>query len=618
MKKYIKKIAVISFVLCGMTATAQEWTEKYDAVGRQKNGMIWVKKDNRYGYVDSLGNEILPCDYTAIGSYNSAGVVWVNKGGTLNNGSLRVKGGKYGVFDKHGKEIVPIKYKTIGTFSNVLSTDGNPYLLNSEIGTDILNETSKKQGKTKKTCWRESDNLNRLLFNEHVETGKDIVPSKQLAKLTAHAAGCMTLREPSPVDNRLFSELDFSTSPYITVLESTYEAQPVAAGGRKAYPDKESRGDSRWGIFTAKGDLVFKPGVATVYAPTDGFIPVANVLYSKAKRKRKARHNFTNIQYIDIASGETVATMNKNKESSYIAVSPVVDGHYAVFKEYNSDEDLNKNSIFFELYHIEKTENGLESKLVESYTAGFPIDSSDMMIVLRGGKYGIVNMAGEIIVPIEQIYLRSNGSLVETYDLATKKLGLIDQDGREVVSPQYDGILDIGPDGSYIVNLDKKFGKIDQSGRVILPVEFENVIKSSETDATIHFAAKKKGHYQAYRAYENHPMFETDFSAVRNFGHDYDSVAIVWQKDKKGDSELAGVVNTSGEMLVPCICSKADVAKKIYDARVKDGFTHWTLADHERFIACRKAESSLHIIKQEGKNNNKSWNLTIPSEEWDY
>lgn len=78
-------------------------------------GLICVKLDEKWGFIDFLGNEVISCKYTRLG-YCTDGLLLVNIGGQYirtESGTV-FWGGKYGAIDKHGNEIIPIEYDILG------------------------------------------------------------------------------------------------------------------------------------------------------------------------------------------------------------------------------------------------------------------------------------------------------------------------------------------------------------------------------------------------------------------------------------------------------------------------------------------------------------------------
>lgn len=79
--------------------------KKYDEIGTFHCGLARVKKGEKWGFIDKLGKEIIPCSYDMAYSFK-LGYCVVEKSE------------KEGIIDQHGKEIVPIKYESTTILSD--------------------------------------------------------------------------------------------------------------------------------------------------------------------------------------------------------------------------------------------------------------------------------------------------------------------------------------------------------------------------------------------------------------------------------------------------------------------------------------------------------------------
>lgn len=80
-----------------------EATKNYDKLYGFHEGLAKVCKNKKYGFIDKLGHEIIPCIYDEAGDYK-LGV------------SIVVKGEKKGAINQHGNMIIPCKYDNIHSF----------------------------------------------------------------------------------------------------------------------------------------------------------------------------------------------------------------------------------------------------------------------------------------------------------------------------------------------------------------------------------------------------------------------------------------------------------------------------------------------------------------------
>ena len=116
----------------------------YDAIENFYDGMAMVTKGDKYGFIDKMGNEVIPCIYEYSGMeanfnfsdglalvYKDNGLYFINKKGEkafsfnydwsegFSEGfALVCKNEKYGFIDTSGKEIVPLIYDYANHFSD--------------------------------------------------------------------------------------------------------------------------------------------------------------------------------------------------------------------------------------------------------------------------------------------------------------------------------------------------------------------------------------------------------------------------------------------------------------------------------------------------------------------
>lgn len=113
-KTLVSMVLALTGIAIGNTAVAgecpilsDEITSKYDEVYgfACTDGLVSVMLNEKYGFVDSVGTEVIPIEYDSVWSF-SEGLVWVE----LND--------KWGVIDKTGKVIVEPKYDSFLSFNN--------------------------------------------------------------------------------------------------------------------------------------------------------------------------------------------------------------------------------------------------------------------------------------------------------------------------------------------------------------------------------------------------------------------------------------------------------------------------------------------------------------------
>lgn len=100
----------------------KEKSSTYDMQGPYCNGLARVKKEHKWGYIDTLGNVVIPIKYQQVENFS--------------DGLARVRlGRKWGLFDSTGKELRKPTFDFIGEFiegkAKVL-LEGEEYYMNKE------------------------------------------------------------------------------------------------------------------------------------------------------------------------------------------------------------------------------------------------------------------------------------------------------------------------------------------------------------------------------------------------------------------------------------------------------------------------------------------------------
>lgn len=81
--------------------------------------LIYVKEDDKIGYINFNGQEIIPVEFDAV-RWFSDDILPVNKGAIEQD--YEAVGGKWGFWNRAGKEIIPLKYEDASIFSEGLAT----------------------------------------------------------------------------------------------------------------------------------------------------------------------------------------------------------------------------------------------------------------------------------------------------------------------------------------------------------------------------------------------------------------------------------------------------------------------------------------------------------------
>jgi hypothetical protein len=118
-----------TFILLGADASAQKGKSKtkeksssYDVQGPFCCGLARVKKDHKWGYIDTTGNIVIPIKYQEVENFSE------------NLARVR-QGRKWGLYDNTGKEIIKPTFDYIGPFVNgkaKVLIEAEEYYMNTE------------------------------------------------------------------------------------------------------------------------------------------------------------------------------------------------------------------------------------------------------------------------------------------------------------------------------------------------------------------------------------------------------------------------------------------------------------------------------------------------------
>ena len=128
MKNTLKFTGII-FLLILMQLDGYSQKEKkpsrypgYDIVGSFNNGLAKVKKDKKWGYIDTTGNVVFPCRYNEVENFSD------------NMARVRV-GTKWGLISSDGSEIIKPTFDWIYEFIDgvaLVKLEGDEYYMNKK------------------------------------------------------------------------------------------------------------------------------------------------------------------------------------------------------------------------------------------------------------------------------------------------------------------------------------------------------------------------------------------------------------------------------------------------------------------------------------------------------
>ncbi len=127
MRYLITFIFICSLAVSGFAQKKGKPKSGYDKIYPFKDGIAKVEKDGKQGFINTTGEEFVPCKYDAIYPWEK--------------GRAKVEiANKFGFINEQGEEYIPVKYDFIGAYKNglaIVSLGGRRGLIN-EAGEEVV------------------------------------------------------------------------------------------------------------------------------------------------------------------------------------------------------------------------------------------------------------------------------------------------------------------------------------------------------------------------------------------------------------------------------------------------------------------------------------------------
>ena len=435
--------------------------------------MIECVVSNKYGYLDTKGNEVIMTKYDNANSFDKVGLAKVGKK-PATSGSTTL----YGYVDKKGNEIIPVKYETIGSFSNGLVYVKDP-------------ETNRYGYMDKTGKWIVSPvYLDVNSFDEHGGAWVKQTDGKwHYINKTGKDLGTLDEKETSWKNflNNGYAIYENADNPYVLidkngkVLKNLEDCDGVYnfSEGIAGYKCKSN---SQYGFLDLNGNKItscdftgftgFIEGVSKVNKKVDGV--------HKAGYLDKTGKLFLPVVYDNVYGFRDGWGLIK-KENNYFFVNKNGDlkdppRKYDELLEFRSGYALGK------VKGADNTPNTyyyINSQLKEE----FSVDArqaylfwENVAIISRDDKiYELMNKKGEIFKKldgIDQVKFSSDGMLGFNQN---RKWGFINDRGDIIVAAKYDS-CETFKNGFGKVRVSGKWGIVDRSGTEILPPKYETIV----------------------------------------------------------------------------------------------------------------------------------------------
>lgn len=577
----------------GKKVISYKYTEAYPF----EEGLAKVKKGDKYGFIDPNGKAVGKIKYTLILPFTGS-FCRVAVGGTYKGGIL--KGAKWGFLNKRGEEILTPGYDEIGEFEDGVAyvIKGKKYGLVDEHAKFLLEPKYTAVGLFDKFghCWfavsgkidKKTGKLSNAKYGMINREGDVIVPAKYLSLgyfykyKTKNSLGVVDC--PASVSDmygryalqRPLSRL-YDSGHYYNVQLSSLQNKQAADSLRAALENTEFFIDGNY-LFFRKGTLKYgvMDGRGEILIPEKDFnvvhCPSNGVALVGKMKKKKLNYGYYNV------------------ESGYLKTF----GEDEILASYADGLGKIQNKNDQSAYFVDKTGN----RVTDVYRLA--LNFEDGLCIVQDNssrKFGVINNEGKNVVPFEYDNVKTafkDGCLGVC---KSGKWGFADQTGKIVIPLVYDNVADFGYGWACVQGKGQKWGMIDKNNREVIPFSW-NDLKLVEESNPPYVWGKDGGSWYCYDVKKKALAFTEGFEDVANFKDGFANV-------KQGGK--FGMINVKGEIVVPCKMDNFGRLKNALDYMKKLGKS--SLNDTDAFRLNIYADSSVNGYEITDK---------IPDEKWDY
>ncbi len=460
-------------------------------------GMISCKVNNKYGYLDLQGNEVIITRYDNAMNFESVGLAKVGKykpGSTYSS--------FYGYVDKKGNEIIPLKYETIGSFNNGLvhvkdpetnrygfmdksgkwviqpvyleatsfddfggammkMTDGKYHYIDKS-GKDLGNIDDKGNsvsfGKDGFAVYEQTD-LPYVLIDKTGKTLKTIDDCDGIYTFSEGIAGYKSKA------SGLYGFLDLNGNKILPAEFTSFTG--FDEGVSKV--SQTINGKTKSGYITAKNELILPIKYDTLYRFSDGWGLLKNngkyFFVDRSGNLKDPPRNYDEL--FEFRSGFALGKIKgqgDNPHTYYYINTQLKEAfNISAWQAYLFWEDVAIVSKDNKIYEILNKKGEIVKRLENVQTLKFCNDG--MLAVKESGKWGFMNAKGETIV--KPVY-----DSTESYKYgfgrikSGTKWGIVDKSGTIIFETKYDNILP-GENGLFIYYDGNGWGVMDKSGKIL-------------------------------------------------------------------------------------------------------------------------------------------------------
>lgn len=507
---------------------------QYDEIGEFSEGVAWVKLNGNYGYINRSGEEIIPLKYYFADNFSERlaqvetgserfyiskkGVEYEDSGDYADGLVWVSRGGKYGYINKAGEEIVPLKYDMAEDFSEGLArvqleelygfinTSGKEVV---PVKTPVFGvyETAFVDGLARKEGPLGIGFINKqnkvVIPLKYEDVG---VFSNGIAKVkTKYSEGYINRKgeEVIPATSILYSDNEWpednpSSEGMVSVNSEMHSGYVKQSTGNLIIPYKYSEvGQFNEGLAQVANDerlfgFINKQGKEVIPLKYDN---VSDFSEGLACVKQEKASSHTNKKGVEVYNIEYKSFYINKEGKKVLSLDYPLSGDFKeglAWVEVTEDKKrgfVNKSGelvipVMYE--HAKDFSEGLaavwqnakagyinkSNKQIIPFIYSTASDFTDgLALVKKDGKFGYINKKGEVIIPLKYDKMTDfrKGVAMASID---NKYGLVSKSGEEITPIKYDEVYDFF-NGFALVLLDDKYGLINKSGEEVIPCEYD-------------------------------------------------------------------------------------------------------------------------------------------------
>jgi len=234
------------------------------------------------------------------------------------------------------------------------------------------------------------------------------------------------------------------------------------------------------------------------------------------------------------------------------------------------------------------------------YGSGSIMSEGYAKVQCSNGLWGVVDKNGKEVVPCQYKNMGiSVCNSIISFEGKNGKWGYLNvSNSKEIVKPEYDRARDFSS-GFGEVEKNRKVGFVDATGKVVVPLEYDGALNAQQGICFM----MKKGNWFPIRLSENKPI-NNEIYAGGNFDFKAEFANV---SCKNENSLMQGLINTKGEVVVPC--RPSDFGFTIYPQNAilqenEKSFVVFSLPDGKELIKATKQpqiEKDFMLIAQNDK-----------------